>query len=445
MNKQFNNEEKPLELRVIPTETNEITLMRELVDDKRPNADGVLPTLAVEAIEGCQPGLRIFQKFDGEPTPFPPTEIEDIIARLIILEKTIANTPILANEEDLHYFSPLTRILRADNSSEFFSLIADPNQARVINAGSAFEGINEFTLSVQFVFSHDMDITFANVTFRNLDVAVPDVIVGNWATSRILTINIPQSGQNMLAGGGTFQFSLGALRTAAGNTVASGDALQTFRLPQISYFIDDNGYINFFEYENTPFANFANSTTNIIINNINVLKLAIIRLMFGDTYRYITSIGTDFIRSCTSLQSIDLLAFKNVTSIGASFLYNCSSLKSVDLSAFIKVTSIGFQFLANCSSLQSVDLSAFKNVTSTGTSLLQFCNSLQSVDFGEFNADILTESVNTLAVSTNAAPAYINGVKIYGKYRAAIMAKFPNSNVSPYRNLIDGGEFPPAE
>jgi len=88
MNKQFNNEEKPLELRVIPTETNEITLMRELVDDKRPNADGVLPTLAVEAIEGCQPGLRIFQKFDGEPTPPTPAAAQIPLPRMRVFAET---------------------------------------------------------------------------------------------------------------------------------------------------------------------------------------------------------------------------------------------------------------------------------------------------------------------------------------------------------------------
>lgn len=78
-----------------------------------------------------------------------------------------------------------------------------------------------------------------------------------------------------------------------------------------------------------------------------------------------------FMAYCSKLTSIDELnKFKYVTSIGNNFLGGMYALESVDLSAFKDVTTIGGSFLANNESITELDLTPLEKLESTGSLFL---------------------------------------------------------------------------
>eukprot|EP01064_Diplonema_japonicum_P021720 TRINITY_DN3128_c1_g2_i1.p1 TRINITY_DN3128_c1_g2~~TRINITY_DN3128_c1_g2_i1.p1 ORF type:complete len:124 (+),score=9.14 TRINITY_DN3128_c1_g2_i1:388-759(+) len=84
---------------------------------------------------------------------------------------------------------------------------------------------------------------------------------------------------------------------------------------------------------------------------------------------------------CISLQTLDVAPLRNVTTIGHNFLSSCSSLTSVDL-GLRDVASVGDKFLSCCRCLTSVDLSAMPNLTKLGGRFLSDCSSLTTVNLG---------------------------------------------------------------
>ena len=134
-----------------------------------------------------------------------------------------------------------------------------------------------------------------------------------------------------------------------------------------------------FELGNTPIDNFYTSSSTVVINSSSISRNSIKELVFGDSYKNVTSIGNYFLRGCSSLTSLDLNAFSNVTSIGALFLNDCSALTSLDLNAFSNVTSIGMYFLYGCSKLTQFKVGAVNVPSTPSTGFLQNTTALTTI------------------------------------------------------------------
>ena len=88
----------------------------------------------------------------------------------------------------------------------------------------------------------------------------------------------------------------------------------------------------------------------------------------------LTSVGDYFLRGCTGLTSIDLP--DGLTSVGSHFLRGCSGLTSLTLPE--KLESEGGHFLRGCTGLTSLTLPA--GLSSVGDSFLSGCTGLTSID-----------------------------------------------------------------
>ena len=106
---------------------------------------------------------------------------------------------------------------------------------------------------------------------------------------------------------------------------------------------------------------------------------------FSAVPSYITSIGEDFMKDCTSLRHIDLSmnALSHITKIEPGFLTGCTSLLSLNLEAFSNVEEIPAHFLNNCSSLKEVDISPLSRLKCIPKGFLAGCSSLVGVKLGE--------------------------------------------------------------
>jgi hypothetical protein len=94
----------------------------------------------------------------------------------------------------------------------------------------------------------------------------------------------------------------------------------------------------------------------------------------------VTTIGNNFLSSCSELTSLDLRGLTNVTTIGSFFLDGCSGLTSLDLRGLTNVTTIGNGFLSGCSELIFLDLRGLTNVREIGDYFLANCTGLISLD-----------------------------------------------------------------
>ena len=178
-----------------------------------------------------------------------------------------------------------------------------------------------------------------------------------------------------------------------------------------SYYINTSSGAGIFTNTNTPIYNFCTSESAMNIEGVSVSKNIIKDIYFSNEYSNTTSIGHNFLISCTSLKSLDLSLLTNVTSIGDNFLTSCTSLTSIDLS-LLNVTSISHNFLSGCTSLTSIDLSPLTNVTTIGIRFLNGCTSLTSIDLSlltnvtSIGHNFLTFSgVNTLKMGAVVPPS----------------------------------------
>ena len=109
-----------------------------------------------------------------------------------------------------------------------------------------------------------------------------------------------------------------------------------------------------FELENTPITNFATTASTVVINGSTITKTNIKKLVFGDSYKSVTSIGFYFLRNCSALTSLDLSAFSNVTSIDIHFLRRCSSLTQFKIGAINVPPTLASGFLLGTTALTTI-------------------------------------------------------------------------------------------
>ncbi len=109
-----------------------------------------------------------------------------------------------------------------------------------------------------------------------------------------------------------------------------------------------------FELENTPMSNLQVNAYSMTLNGTSYSKNTIKELVFGDSYKNVTSIGNSFLRYCSALTSLDLSVFSNITSIGGSFLRYCSSLTQFKIGAVNVPTTSATGFLQNNTVLTTI-------------------------------------------------------------------------------------------
>ncbi|MCF0227912.1 MAG: leucine-rich repeat protein, partial [Malacoplasma sp.] len=228
------------------------------------------------------------------------------------------------------------------------------------------------------------------------------------------------------------------------------------------------------------------------INTFNTAFLSgcknIKSLAFPKQWTITSSIASDFLRNCSSLENLDLPHDWVVSAVGANFLYKCSKLKSVDVSCLYSITEFADNFLAecsnltkierlptliyetkignnfclNCKSLEEIDFTSIEMVESIGKSFMQGCEKIPLVDLtpmprllkdnviGEnflYNCKNLTElkiatipatafvkNTYSFATDDQTSPMYKRpGIKIIGDHANELKIAFPNSNSAPYR------------
>ena len=81
-----------------------------------------------------------------------------------------------------------------------------------------------------------------------------------------------------------------------------------------------------------------------------------------------------------------------------------------------------------------------QTLTSIGENFLGGVNKMSSyVNVGNLSADIAVNSPNSFSAISTSSPAFATGISIKGAKRSEWLDYFPNSDVSPYRKLLDGG------
>jgi hypothetical protein len=129
--------------------------------------------------------------------------------------------------------------------------------------------------------------------------------------------------------------------------------------------------------------------------------------------------------------------FNGVTAIPDNFLLFCADLVSLNLSGFTGLQTIGNTFLALCVGLNQ-PLTIPSSITAVGTGFLSSCYALLSPITINCSATVFAPSALSFALETAEGPAYTTGMTIAGPNAAAILAKFPNSDVAPFRKLLNG-------
>lgn len=123
----------------------------------------------------------------------------------------------------------------------------------------------------------------------------------------------------------------------------------------------------------------------------------------------------------------------DITSISDKFLYYVPSLKHVSFSEGIK--TIGNSCIWYCTNL-NCDITLPSTLTSIGTAFISYNKKMTGTIYvGNLSADIIASDNYTFGTTSNAYDAYTTGIIISGSAADAWLAKFPNSDSSPYRKL----------
>ena len=168
-----------------------------------------------------------------------------------------------------------------------------------------------------------------------------------------------------------------------------------------------------------------------------------------------TSLGTYFLAGITGTTSTSYtnmlygmsfnqpLETSKITTFGNNFMANQLSFNQpISLAS---CTTIGTNFMLNCSSFAQ-PMTVPSTVTSIGASFM-----LNVIPARVMTVETTTTPPNTALTITNTtntsaptqldstAPAYAEGITLYGSQRNAWITALPNSSSSPWRNLINGG------
>lgn len=162
------------------------------------------------------------------------------------------------------------------------------------------------------------------------------------------------------------------------------------------------------------------------VSNSNIKKVVV-----GSS---VTSIPSYFLRSCSNLIELDLSGATSLTTIGDYFLYYCTALNA-PINIPEGVTTIGYTPLNNLTAFSS-SITIPESITSFGS------NSLRNLD--NFNGPLVMNTSNfdsdttfQLTTQSSTTSAYVNGVKIRGKYASEYVNTLPDKNgPSTYRKLI---------
>jgi hypothetical protein len=148
--------------------------------------------------------------------------------------------PLLMNPEDYDKFIPCVCIPDNNGLPIIYAPNTNPDLTFLQNAATIFEDIDENTVSVDFIFSKNMNPDITSVLFRNLNNPTPDVLNGAWIAPNTLRVNFPIAGLNVLAVDNMFQFDLSDLQDFNLKSIVNVDWKQTFRIIFTSSIIELN-------------------------------------------------------------------------------------------------------------------------------------------------------------------------------------------------------------
>ncbi len=165
-----------------------------------------------------------------------------------------------------------------------------------------------------------------------------------------------------------------------------------------SYYIDSNQAMHQFDIENTPIANFCNTSSNVTINGVAIPQNNVSRLVFGSGYATVTDIPANFLNGFKSLNYIDLEGLSNVTTIGGNAFKNTTNLITIDFTPFSSVTTIGGSFMIY-SGVRELDIRPLKP-TNKPTDFISYCRYLTKITIDTDGTEI--SNIGTSFYSTGA-------------------------------------------
>ena len=214
---------------------------------------------------------------------------------------------------------------------DIYSPNDNPNIAGVVNP-QVTDNIEVDTLSVSFIFSTDMDISFNIVSFANLTNITSEDLHGTWIDNRTLKIAFPTTGDNMLVKGNKFQFNLSRLQNIHNNLILFGDWTQTFTVKF--------GLVIWEDFENTSgtetWPTSQNSILTDYIGNSGIWRLR--NMILSDSYAHsgtysLSRVGTAELYSpifAGGVSVITLYAYNPVTARGITFKISTDGINYTD-------------------------------------------------------------------------------------------------------------------
>lgn len=151
----------------------------------------------------------------------------------------------------------------------------------------------------------------------------------------------------------------------------------------------------------------------------------------------IKTIGDSFLQDCQKFNSS--LRFQSLTSIGNYAFEQCYALNNDITFSQYNLTKIGTNFMHRCKIFNKV-MTFPNSITSIGEKFLTNCYNLRKLNLNFEPTGVLQSNIlYDFAVNDSSAPAYINGIELYGRVDTAAKIKeiYPNGNLSSgyYRNL----------
>ena len=147
----------------------------------------------------------------------------------------------------------------------------------------------------------------------------------------------------------------------------------------------------------------------------------------------VQTVGNNFMANCTRLTTVPSLP--KVVTIGDYFLKGCTSMNTNTLSLPSSLTTIGTYFLNGCTAYNR-NITIPSSVTSIGTYFMYNCNAYTATITLNCAATVASTSNYSFATTSSTAACYTTGIKIGGSYKANWRSRFPDRTASPYRKTI---------